>query len=70
MQERIEFETFNQFLEQAARVKVMYSRDETHFFNSYEGMQNYYDSQNIGDILLGELYLMGDRKYYVIKANE
>ena len=64
MQERVEFESLDQFLEQASRVKIMYSRDGTHFFRDYEGMQNYYQ----GDLLMSESYLKQDRKYYIIKA--
>lgn len=65
MEERLEFKSFDQFLEQAERVKVMYSKDGHLFFDTYEELTNCYG----GDILLPKRELLNTRKYYVIKGD-
>ncbi len=63
-EERIEFNSFNDFLDQSSRVQIMFSRDGKRFYDNYDEMQSHYG----GDILLPHDMLKEDRKYYIIKA--
>lgn len=66
MEERIEFQFLNDFLEQANRVKKMYSQDGYLFFDDYQGLKDYYG----GGILLPEGILKEYSTYYVIKKEK